>query len=68
MDVGLHRGIMENEHTTVGSNQYEKVETFKYLGSLTANKNSIYEEIKSIFKAGNSLYYSIQTLVLSKNL
>ena len=30
----------------IGSNSYEKVKTFKYLGSLLANLNSIHEEIK----------------------
>ena len=26
MEVGYHGGMMENEHTTVGSNLYEKSE------------------------------------------
>ena len=30
MEVGRRRGIMGNEHITVGSNSYEKVKTFKY--------------------------------------
>ena len=34
MEVGRHRGMMVNEHITIGSNSYEKVKTFKYLGSL----------------------------------
>ena len=56
----------------IGSNSYEKVETFKYLGSLLANQISILDEIKCRLKAGNSCYYSVQTLsssrLLSKNL
>jgi len=48
------------------------VKTFKYLGSLLKNQNSIQEEIKYRLKAGNSCYYSVQTLLsyrlLSKNL
>ena len=48
------------------------VVTFKYLGSLLTNQNSIQEEIKCKLKAGNSCYYSVQTLLssrlLSKNL
>jgi hypothetical protein len=32
MEVRRHRGIMANEHITVGSNSYEKVKTFKSLG------------------------------------
>ena len=64
-----HRGIIANAHIKIGSNSYKKVETFKYLGSLLTNQNSIQEEI--IPKAGNSCYYSVQTLLpsrlLSKN-
>ena len=48
------------------------METFKYLGSFLTNQNSIQEEIKCGLKAGNSCYYSVQTLLssrlLSKNL
>ena len=49
-----------------------KVKTFKCLGSLLTNQNSIQEEIKCGLKAGNSCYYSVQTFLssrlLSKNL
>ena len=34
MGIGRHRGIIANAHIKIGSNSYEKVETFKYLGSL----------------------------------
>ena len=51
---------------------FEKVKTFKYLGSLLTNQNSIQEEIKHRLKAENSCYYSVQKLLssrlLSKNL
>ena len=46
MKIGRHRGVMANEHIKIGSNPYEKVKTFKYLGSLLKNQNSIQEEIK----------------------
>jgi hypothetical protein len=63
---------MANQHITVGSNSYAKVKTFKYLGSLLTNENSIQEEIKCRLKAGNPCYYSVQILLssrlLSKNL
>jgi hypothetical protein len=64
--------MIANEHIKIGSNSYEKVKTIKYFGSLLANQNSIHEEIKCRLKAGNSYYYSVQTLLaawlLSKNL
>ena len=44
---------------------YEKVKTFKYLGSLLTNQNSIQEDIRCRVKAGNSYYYSVQTLLSS---
>jgi hypothetical protein len=44
----------------------------KYLGSSLTSQNSIQEEIKCRFKAGNPCYYSVKTLLssllVSKNL
>ena len=72
MKVGCHRNMLTNKHITVHSNTYEKVKNFKYLGSLLTNQKYIHEKIKCILKAGNSRYYSVQTLLssrfLSKNL
>ena len=67
MEIGRHRGMIANAHINMGSNSYERVKTFKYLGSLLTDQNSIQEEIKCRLKAGNSCYYTVQTL-LSKNL
>ena len=58
MEIGRHRGMIANAHIKIGSNSYEKVKTFQYLGSLLTNQNSIQEEIKCRLKAGNSCYYS----------
>ena len=33
MEIGRHRGMIANAHVKIGSNSYEKVKTFKYLGS-----------------------------------
>ena len=48
------------------------MQNFKYLGSLLKNQNYIHEEMKYRLKAGNSCYYSVQTLLssqlISKNL
>ena len=46
--------MMANEHIMVSNNSYEKVKTFKYLGSLLQNQNDLQEEIKCRLKAGNS--------------
>ena len=55
----------------MGSNSYEIVKTFKYLGPLVTNQNSIQEEIKYILKAGNHViiqYKHLPSKLLSKNL
>ena len=43
--------MIANEHIKIGSNPYEKVKTFKYLGSIVTNQNSIQEEKKCKLKA-----------------
>ena len=72
MEIGRHWSKIAYAHIKIGSNSYEKVKTFKYLGPLLTNHNSIQEEIKCRLKAGNSCYCSVQTLLssrlLSKNL
>ena len=46
METGRHRGVTANALIKIGSNFYEKVKTFKSLGSLLTNQNYIQEEIK----------------------
>ena len=41
MEIGHHRVMIANKHIRIGSNCFEKVKTFKYLGSLLTNQNSI---------------------------
>ena len=41
MEIGLHRGMKTKGHITVRSNSYEKVKTFKYLGSFV-DKSKFY--------------------------
>ena len=33
METGLHKGMLANEHIIIDSTYYEKVKSFKYLGS-----------------------------------
>ena len=49
--------IRTKKEMQIGSNSYEKVKTFKYLGSLLTNQNYIQEEIKCRLKEGYSCYY-----------
>jgi hypothetical protein len=46
MEIGRIRSMIANKHIRIGSDFYEKMKTFKYLGSLATNQNSILEEIK----------------------
>ena len=41
MEIECHRGLIANEHIKIGINSHEKVKTYKYLGSLLTNQNSI---------------------------
>ena len=59
---------MEKVHVTVSSNLYEKVKTFKYLGYLLTNRDSVREEVSCRLKVGNSCYYSVPTLLYSRHL
>ena len=51
MEIEHHRGMIANEHIRIDRNSYKKVKTFKYLGSLLTNQNSIHEEIKCTLKS-----------------
>ena len=44
------------------NNTFERVETFKYLGTTLTNQNSIQEEIKIRLKSGNACYHPVQNL------
>ena len=43
MEIGRHRRIIANEHIKIGSNSYETVKTFKYLG-LFIDKSKFYSQ------------------------
>ena len=49
----------------IDNSSIERVEEFKYLGTMLTNKNFIQEEIKSRLKLGNTCYYSVQNLLSS---
>jgi hypothetical protein len=43
---------------------FERVEEFKYLGTVLTNQNSIQEEIKSRLMSGSACYHLVQNLCL----
>jgi hypothetical protein len=44
----------------------ERVEEFKYVGTMLTDQNSIQEKIKSGLKLGNACYHSVQNLLSSR--
>jgi len=56
----------------IDNSTFERVEEFKYLGTILTNQNAIEQEIKSRLRSGNGCYHSVQNLLssrlLSKNL
>jgi hypothetical protein len=56
----------------IDNSSFERVEEFKYLGTILTDQNSIQEEINSRLMSGNVCYHSVQNLLssslLSKNL
>jgi len=58
----------QNHHIILDSKSFEKVEQFRYLGTILKNRNSIQEEIMSRLEPGNDCSQSVQNLWLSKNI
>jgi hypothetical protein len=58
----------QNHNILMDSKTFEKVEQFKYLGTILKNRNSVQEEIVSRLKSGNDCSQSVQNLWLSKNI
>ena len=85
-EIGLEVNAHKTKYMTVSQDQnagqihsmktdnssIERVEEFKYLGTILTNQNSIQEEIRSRLNLGNACCYSVQNLLssrlLSKNL
>jgi hypothetical protein len=50
----------------IDNSSIERMDEFKYLGTVLTNQNSIQAEIKSRLKLGNACYYSVQNLLSSR--
>ena len=61
----------QNHSVRIDNSIFERVEEFKYLGTILTNQNSIAEEISRL-RSGSACYHSVQNLLssrlLSKNL
>jgi hypothetical protein len=48
--------------------KFEKIETFKYLGSTVTTDNNVSVEIQVRLMAGNRCHYALQNVLKSKNI
>jgi hypothetical protein len=55
-----------NHNIRIDNSSFERVEEFKYLGTILTNQNSIQEEVKSRLNLGNACYYLVQNLLSSR--
>ena len=72
-EIGLKENVDKSKYTVMSQDQntrrshnvkidnssFERVEEFKYLGTISTNQNSIQEEIKPILKSRNACYRSV---------
>jgi hypothetical protein len=56
----------QNQNIRIANESFEKVATFRYLGTILTNQNDIHDEIKSTLNSGNVCYYSVQNLSPSR--
>jgi hypothetical protein len=54
-----------NHSIKIDNSFFERVEQFRYLGTILMNQNYIQEEIESRLKSGNACYHSVQNLLSS---
>jgi len=64
-----NRKILQLTYLNTGEEQFEQVNSFKYLGSMVNTDNSIEEEIKERIAAGNRAYHvhKNRTYCVNKN-
>jgi hypothetical protein len=71
MVMSRNQNAGQNHNMKLDNKSFERVEQFKYLGTILTNQNSIQEEIKSRLKSESACYHSVQNLLssslLSKN-
>ena len=56
----------QNYSVRIDNSTFERVEEFKYLGTILRIQNSIREEIKSRLRSGNACYRSVKKLLSSR--
>jgi hypothetical protein len=59
MVMSRDRNAGRDNSVKFDNSSIERVEEFKYLGTVLTDQNSIQKEIKSILKLGNACYHSV---------
>jgi hypothetical protein len=65
MVMSQDRNAGRSHAIKIEHSSFERVEEFKYLGTIVTRQNYIQEEVKSRFKSGNACYHSVQNLLSS---
>jgi hypothetical protein len=66
MIMSRYQNSGQNQNIRIANEPFEKVTTFKCLGTTLTNQNDIHDEIKSRLNSGNACYYSLQNLLSSR--
>jgi ribosomal protein S2 len=64
MIMSHHLNMGQNQNMKIANVSFERVATFRYLGTTLTNQNLIRDEIKSRLNSGNACYYSVQIFCL----
>jgi hypothetical protein len=59
MAMSRNRNAGRDDSVKIDNSSIERVENFRYLGTMLKDQNSIQEEIKSRLKLGNDCYHSV---------
>jgi hypothetical protein len=65
MVMSRERNAGRGDSVKIDNSSIERVEEFKYLGTISTNQNYVQEEIKSRQKSGNCCYHSVQNILSS---
>jgi hypothetical protein len=60
------RNAGRDDSVKIDNSSIERVEEFKYLGTMLTDQNFIHEGIKSRVNLGNACYHSVQNLLSSR--
>jgi hypothetical protein len=66
MFMSRHQTAGQSNYKRIANKSFEKVSTFKYLGSTLTDQNCIHKEIRSRLNSGNACYHAVQNILSSR--